>query len=580
MRHLLRYFRNLSIGRKVALLPALAVLALVLVLVAMPLALTQNESLMSRIENGFFPASELTRDLVETLAGIQRGLQDVAVTQDGELLAEPDRLRDVFLERLGHAHENETFVVEDVTALETRFKAYYKLARETTARIIGRESGDEVASGLKAMQSEYTAIRDAAEEMRRSGQEGMQAAFEQARKNQGRSTLLLTAVFVSSLLATGLLVILAFAIVRMITRPVAAALDSAERLAVGDLEAAVAPESQDEIGKLLGAMRQSVRYVREMADLAESIATGDLTVSPEPRSAKDRLGISFANMVSKLTGTLADLKMGADTMTTASREVSGASQTLSRGTSEQAASVEETGASLEEMTASITQNASNSREMESMARHASGMAEESGAAVAETVDAMKAIAERISIIEEIAYQTNLLALNAAIEAARAGEHGRGFAVVAAEVRRLAERSQESAKEIAGVAASSVRLAERSGGMLVEMVPSIRKTAELVQEVAMASSEQASGVDQINEALRRVDEVAQRNAAAAEEMATTAQEMAAQAAAVQEQIGLFTLPPEQEARVTTSRAQPIFGPTPALTKPHERHETEREEYRRF
>jgi methyl-accepting chemotaxis protein len=253
-----------------------------------------------------------------------------------------------------------------------------------------------------------------------------------------------------------------------------------------------------------------------------------------------RLEVAMKEMSDRLNQVIGDIRGGSDGVASAAGQVSATAQALSQGTSQQAASLEETTSSLEEMNASITQNAENSRHMEEMALQAARDAEDSGQAVAQTVSAMQDIAERTSIVEEIAYQTNLLALNAAIEAARAGEHGRGFAVVAAEIRRLAERSQAAAKEIGSLAAASVKVAERSGSLLGELVPTIRRTAELVQEVSAASAEQAAGVAQVNRAMSLVDSVTQRNASAAEELSATAEEMAAQAEALQETLSRFRL----------------------------------------
>jgi methyl-accepting chemotaxis protein len=269
-------------------------------------------------------------------------------------------------------------------------------------------------------------------------------------------------------------------------------------------------------------------------------------------------------MTSKLRQIITEVREAAGVVTTGSSHVNVSAQQLSNGTSQQAASVEETTSSLEEMNASITQNAENSRETEQMALKVIKDAQESGRAVRETVDAMKAIAEKISIVEEIAYQTNLLALNAAIEAARAGEHGKGFAVVATEVRKLAERSQTAAQEISGLAGSSVKIAERSGNLLAELVPTIKKTTELVQEVSAASNEQSSGVSQINRAMSQVDQVTQQNASAAEELASTAKEMASQAETLQQLMDFFQL---VEREQTTAETQRLSLGVPAVHSSH-------------
>jgi methyl-accepting chemotaxis protein len=293
--------------------------------------------------------------------------------------------------------------------------------------------------------------------------------------------------------------------------------------------------------------------------LVERVAAGDLREVPlvDRKDETGRLQAALRSMTERLAQVIGEVRGGADALSGAAAQVSATAQALSQGTGEQAASVEETTSSLEEMNASITQNAENSRQTEQMASQGARNAEEGGKAVQETVTAMKAIAERISIIEEIAYQTNLLALNAAIEAARAGDHGKGFAVVAAEVRKLAERSQKAAGEIGSLASSSVQVAERSGKLIVELVPAIRKTADLVQEVSAASQEQSVGVGQVSKAMGTVDQVTQRNASAAEELSSTAEEMSSQAESLQQLMGFFQV---------ATQAQAPVAPRPALLAP--------------
>jgi methyl-accepting chemotaxis protein len=494
---------NLKIGLRLGIGFAITLALLITISVV---SYTRLSSLNNDIEDMVkdkFPKTVMANDVIDAINTIARRLRNAYIFTGADSQKEIDQIpeqRKVITDRL---EKLDKMITSDkgkemMKKVQTARSAYVG-SQDKFIELLKANKRDECVSllqgDLRKTQSEYmksiTDLIDMQTElMEKAGKDADSMA-------NGAMTLVITLSGVALLLSIAIAVF----ITRSITRPVSEAANAAKELSEGNLTIKIKSESKDETGQLMSAME---------------------------------------TMVGKLTQIISEVNVASDALNNAAGQVSQTAQSLSQSSSEQAASVEETTASIEQMTASITQNTENAKVTNGMANKSAGEATEGGQAVNDTVDAMKQIADKIGIIDDIAYQTNLLALNAAIEAARAGEHGKGFAVVAAEVRKLAERSQVAAQEIGQVASSSVKLAERAGHLLNEMVPSIKKTSDLVEEIAAASQEQSAGVGQINGAMGQLNKATQQNASASEELAATAEEMGGQAAQLQELMSFFRL----------------------------------------
>ena len=301
-----------------------------------------------------------------------------------------------------------------------------------------------------------------------------------------------------------------------------------ERISKGDIPPKITEDYKGDFNVIKINLNMLIDAMNMVTTVAKEIAGGNLMVEVKERSNQDELMKALAAMTHKLSDIIGSVKSAAGNVAAGSQQLSASSEEMSQGASEQAAAAEEASASMEQMVSNVQQNANNAQQTEKIATRSADNAQEGGKSVEQTVTAMKEIADKITVVSEIARQTNMLALNAAIEAARAGEHGKGFAVVASEVRRLAERSQSASAEISNLSGSSLRVAEQAGEMLTKMLPEIQNTADLVQEISTACREQDTGAEQINKAIQQLDQVIQQNASVAEEIASTAVELSSQA----------------------------------------------------
>ncbi|GLR96429.1 methyl-accepting chemotaxis protein [Bradyrhizobium liaoningense] len=539
-------------------------------------------------------AAELERDLL---------LQVRA--EKNAIMAQSDADSERYVAELRKVREN---------LLKTRDEIY-ATATETGKKMLDRFSG--LYANMNAAEDEALklartdkakAVEHSTNEVRRAVGEATKALDEyleflkklmsdrsdEARAESSRAQMLLMSILiVSLLLGAAAATLIALSISRSLMR----AVGLANAVAIGDLSQTIEVKSDDEVGDLIKslnamtgnlnataaianevaqgnlavearrlsdkdtlgiALERMIASLNANAELANEIAQGNLTIEAKRMSDKDKLGIALEMMVQRLRQIVSEALTAAQNVSAGSQELSASAEQLSQGAAEQASSAEEASSSMEEMASNVKQNADNANQTERIAAQSAKDAEASGAAVGRAVQAMQTIAEKITIVQEIARQTDLLALNAAVEAARAGEHGKGFAVVASEVRKLAERSQAAAAEIGTLSTESVKVAQEAGGMLSRLVPDIKKTAELVQEITAACREQDVGAAQINQAIQQLDKVGQQNASASEQVSSTSEELASQAEQLQSTISFFRIEESGRSKAAPQEIERAVG----------------------
>ena len=479
---------NISVSKRLGGGFALVTLTFVALLVFVAYAFHQEHSTTKLLLSNFIPGTS-------SLYSSDRDLQQALVAERTLIATDPasDKIPTLLEEHAENKQQardrvDQFFSLMDDAQLSEQMKLYAGLRDQweaSTDQVIALIKQGNQAAALQLSTGkaadDFEAMRNQLDLMQERLEQILAAKHESAVANFNSTSI---AMIITGAIGIVLAIILSIALFRSITTPLQTVANAVRQLAEGDLSFRNSDTRKDEFGQLLGAMNDSME---------------------------------------RLSQTVTDILQTSDALSSASAQVSATTQSLSQATTEQASSVEQISATLEQISSSVAQNSDNAKITNGIASKAALQAKDGGQTVTKTVDAMRLVAEKVAIIDDIAYQTNLLALNAAIEAGRAGEHGRGFAVVAGEVRKLAERSRVAAQEIDALTNGNVVLVERAGKILGDMVPAITKTSDLVQEISASSTEQSSGLSEVNIAMSQINSVTQQNAAAAEELAATAEQ---------------------------------------------------------
>jgi len=523
-------------------------------------SLTQMEQQTAQVVEESLPYTLLADRMVVNAIQVQQYLTDASATRTREPFGEAKQNAEEFyagVEKFQQMYraEGDQRALTRMAALTEAFQKFHETGLQMAEAYItdGTEAGNRIMTDFDAdavAMTEKVAVfqQQQVDEIKENGNGILTAALGLKKQQMAVGGM---ALFLG--------VLIAMLIFRSIVRPLETAVNVARQLTIGKLNMQIDDSRKDQLGILLTAMKEMAESNRKIADIAQKLADGNLDQEVLQRSEEDVMGRALAEMVAQLVAVVEGVQSSSAQVTSGSQSLSSTSQEMSQGATEQAAAAEEASAAVEQMGANIRQNADNAIQTEKIALQTAQDAQEGGRAVGETLVAMREIAEKIMIVEEIARQTNLLALNAAIEAARAGEHGKGFAVVASEVRKLAERSQAAAGGISKLSVSSVAIAEEAGRLLEAIVPNIHKTAELVQDICVSSKEQDAGTDQINQAIQQLDLVIQQNVSSSEEMAATAEELTSQVEQLDEMLSFFKLGKRTSPEPNKALTSPLVAP---------------------